>query len=529
MKPVKSFSEYTQELNEARKLNEGILDVVKKTLKKIGEFFTGIGSNFLNALILQKKEKPKSITLFPTKADIDILSKNGVSVSATPLSAVKESVDSVEGDSLNEAEVKLEHPDPQVENVGSEELMERLRDHVEGGADVNPLVIWGAPGIGKTATVEMVGKEYFGANARQEKRVIFIDLMTMSPEDFFLPTITGKGEKGEVTSETGSTRVIDILLKSCFYEISEPNGDERANGVDGKGGLLFFDELARANARVQNVCLKIMNERELGNYKLGSKWTVIAACNREGDDDTGTYNFNTTLGNRVDQVNYVPQFDDWKDWATVATGADGKRIVNDEIVNFLRFNSDMFYKLDPDRVAHLGIKPTIFPSPRAWTNASKLLGIRAKRAEAKGKSITDKEVESIVSGQVGKEAAAKYVAFLKLLKKIKPEDIKKVYTDPEKAPIPDKSLAIDEKEPLIAATAFYTKDKKLSKDDMDNFATWVTRFPKTEARLVVLAMTIMKEVHPELKNGKEAEYWSTEIFNKIHDAFPTFSETKKVR
>lgn len=81
MKPVKSFDEFRKELNEARSMNEGIVDTIKGALKKIGEFFTGVGSSFLNALIKQKKkELPKGVTVYPSPYDISLLKKHGVNV-----------------------------------------------------------------------------------------------------------------------------------------------------------------------------------------------------------------------------------------------------------------------------------------------------------------------------------------------------------------------------------------------------------------------------------------------------------------
>ena len=53
MKPVKSFDEFRKELNESRDMNEGVISAIKDALKKIGEFFTGAGSFFMNMLVKQ--------------------------------------------------------------------------------------------------------------------------------------------------------------------------------------------------------------------------------------------------------------------------------------------------------------------------------------------------------------------------------------------------------------------------------------------------------------------------------------------
>ena len=52
MKPVKSYEEFRKELHESKRIDEGFMDVVKDTLRKIGTFFKGLGSTFLNLLLL---------------------------------------------------------------------------------------------------------------------------------------------------------------------------------------------------------------------------------------------------------------------------------------------------------------------------------------------------------------------------------------------------------------------------------------------------------------------------------------------
>ena len=410
--------------------------------------------------------------------------------------------------------VKLEHPNPNVENVNVREFKEFIRDTVDSGVKGTPLLIWGAPGIGKTAIIESIAEEYFGNNAKSTRHIIDYDLMTMAPEDFFLPTVQGKTANGDVGPDTRAVRIPDAPLP--LYKIDDPEGDSKANGPDGKGGIIFFDEIARCSSPVQNVCLKLINERRIGEWKLGSKWVMIAAANREGDDETGTYKFSSTLGNRFKQVNYSPVFGDWNEWAGQAIDEEGEFLVSREILAFVRFNHDKyFYNLDPEIKASSGGSNTIFASPRSWTNAAASVQVRARRATKEGRRMNDTEIEKIVSSLVGKDAGAAYIGFLRMMKKIDINEIRAVYTNPSKAPT-FSGLQIDEKNALVASVVFFKAKEKVDEKEQQHFINWLIGLK--DAPFSIKAMSMFQEVHIYLK---ESDYWENDMKGKLFDAYPS--------
>jgi len=398
---------------------------------------------------------------------------------------------------------------PEVPNVGIREFMEAVRDTVVGGVDINPLLVWGAPGIGKTAIIEAVGKEFFGENAKESRRVLDYDLMTMAPEDFFLPTVQGKDEYGNVGPETRAVRVPDAPLP--LYRIDDLHGNARVNGPDGKGGIIFFDEIARCSNAVQNVCLKLINERRIGDWVLGSKWVMVAAANREGDEESGSYRFTPVLGNRFRQINFAPKFEDWNTWASKAKDSNGDFVVQREILAFVRFNHDKyFYNLDPEVKSSVGGANTIFASPRSWTNASKALKIRENRMSR----ISDDDRELIVSSQVGKAAASGYIGFLRMMRKIDVNEIRAVYSEPKKAPT-FKNLQLDEKNALIASVVFYKSKEEIAKEEQENFINWLIIL--NDAPFSIKAMSMIQEVHSDLK---KSDFWENDMKAKLFDAYP---------
>jgi MoxR-like ATPase len=500
MRPVKSFQEFRSELNETKNLNEGILDAIKKGIKKIGEFFTGVGSSFMNMLVRQKNgDLPKGITVYPTKLDIELGKANGVDIKVPK---INESVE----ENLSEAKVELKHPNKNVRDVGTENLKELIRDTVEAGKKGTPLLIWGAPGIGKTQIINAIAQEYFGPNARDERRIIDYDLMTMMPEDFFLPG-EAKDKEGKPTGK--SARMPEETLP--VYKIGDKDGDKLVNGPDGKGGILFFDELARADERIQNVCLKLIDERKVGNYLLGSNWVIVSAANREQDDETGTFRFSSTLGNRFKQFNFSPTFEEWEKWAG-GKNAEGELNFTPEVLAFLRFNhTDYWYDLDTTQG---GTVNTIFASPRSWTKASDEIKNRINRRKAQGKEITPEEIEEIAAGTIGNKAASALSGFILLMQKVNPADIKYVYSDADKAPIL-KDLKVDERNAFFAAVIFNAKDRKLSDKELDNYTKWLIKL--NDQSWAMKGASMIKEVHPEL--GKADSYWVETCIEKLMDHY----------
>lgn len=507
-------------------VNEGFLDTVKKALKKIGDFFSGVGSWFLNGLILQKDDKlPKGVTFYPTKTDISLMKDLGVSVTAPKVPALKESKSFVDKFlHLFEEVISTKYPDRgRIPDVDSKELRNSLRDAIEGGSGTKPLLIWGAPGIGKTAIINAISKEYFGAGAKEERRMIDFDLMTMSPEDFFLPTVINKDDEKKARKGT----VPDAWLP--VRAIDDKEAEKDINGPDGKGGILFFDEIARCSPKVQNVCLKLIDERKIGNYVLGDKWIIICAANRKSDlsdDEQASFHWSSTLANRFQQINYATTFDDWAPWATTAKNDLGEMIVEPKIVAFLRFNQKYFHLLDPEDFSNSSGGSGAWPSPRSWTNASQAIEVRRKRYEKQkwedenGKKISEtqweKEQETILEKSVGADAASAFIGFKRLMDKFDTKDIEKVWTDGGKAP-KWKELPIDETYALISAACFQKRDKdELTQSEMDNFTQWI--IDSKDAANSIKAIKLLSEVVPSIDKD---DYWNDECKARFVDAYPT--------
>jgi MoxR-like ATPase len=504
MRFIKNYEEF---------LNEGKLtDSIKNAIKWLGSFFKGKGSKFLNAMLAQSKGLlPKGVKIHPTEEDKALFKElkgkgnDSEKTKPSPKEEVEEkSNESIDWSSyfLGEALVKLDHPNSNVLNVGDEDLY-KIIDRTFKSKD--PLMIWGAPGIGKTSIVNAVTKAH-GA------RIIEAPLTTMAPEDFFLPAISGEG---------AHQKAVDLPKEwlPVYHNSLGAEGDKEANGPDGKGGILFMDEINRARTEVQDVCLKLVLERRVGQYVLGSAWAVIAAGNREGDDNASTMAFSKILGNRFTQVNYSPTVTDWKQWALKAKDKDNKFIVDPEVLEFISWADKWFYALDNED------ESPVWASPRSWTKASQQY-IQAKmEAEKAGENLSNEEAEKIIASNVGKVAAREFIAFLKLRRKISLEDMKLVWTDPDKAPLPPKGQS-DGYEPdstyaLLGAIVFAKRDDKITEPEFKNLLKYSIKLK--QAAWAVKLMSALTTIHPYLKTDEKF----LTAMNDFADAYPAYNQTKK--
>jgi hypothetical protein len=370
---------------------------------------------------------------------------------------------------VNEAEVPLKHPNKNMKNVNRESLYRMIRMALKNPKGT-PLMIWGAPGIGKTQIVEELVK------AKGKGKLVDVQTSKMAPDDWALPAIN-KTASGEMTA---------IDLPKAWLPVYIPTGDPKKDAQleEALGeGVIFLDELSRANEAVQNTCLKLVNQRIIGDAKIGDKWVIISASNRTIDDPDTLPQWSSALGNRFKQVNYVPNFKEWKEWAV------GK--VDDRILDFLEFNEDLFYTLDDETTMD-----SAYASPRSWKAASDTLKELEEDAEEEGYRLTPTIIEEEIAAHVGADIAVEIGKFIRLLQTFKKSDIKKVFTAPDKAPLPRKSgsgFDLSEGAAFISIVISSSKGETITPEEWNNFNKYLVRLDN--ASLATNGVKRMTDVH----------------------------------
>ncbi len=185
-----------------------------------------------------------------------------------------------------------------------------------------PVMIWGAPGIGKSQIVAQVVQKHHVA-------LLDIRLSQMEPSDL----------RGIPFREGNKVE----------WAIPGMLPDTARHGAE---GILFLDEITSAPPSVSAAAYQLILDRRLGDYEVPQGWAIIAAGNRQGDRGV-TYSMPAPLANRFSHFEFELNLDDWVAWAY-------QNNIDNRIIAFLRFRPEMLFEFDP---AH---NPVAFPSPRSW-------------------------------------------------------------------------------------------------------------------------------------------------------------------
>jgi hypothetical protein len=243
-----------------------------------------------------------------------------------------------------------------------------------------PVFLWGAPGVGKSAVVKQLATE-------EQKPLQDIRALLLDPVDLRgLPFLGLDGKSKWATP--------DFLPK------------------DG-AGILFLDELNAAPAMVQASCYQLVLDRKLGEYTLPKDWAIVAAGNRDGDRAVTT-RMPTPLRNRFVHLEFEVDLQEWSEWA-IGCG------IRPEVIAFLRFRQELLSAFDRDANA--------FPSPRSWEFVSRIL-------DASPDACVEHE---LFAGAVGMGAATEFSAFLKTFREL--PNIDAILLNPLKEPVPENAAA----------------------------------------------------------------------------------------
>lgn len=184
------------------------------------------------------------------------------------------------------------------------------------------LMIWGAPGIGKSS---------IAANVAQMSGMELIDLRLsqLAPTDL----------RGLPVAENGVSR--------WFPPEFLPTSGQ---------GILFLDEINMAPPAMQGVAQQLILDRKIGGYTVPQDWFIWAAGNRK-QDRAAVFEMPAPLANRFAHLEVECDFDSFKAWA-LDNG------IHEQILAFLSYRKNLLHKVDP--------KQPNWPSPRSWGIASKL-------------------------------------------------------------------------------------------------------------------------------------------------------------
>jgi hypothetical protein len=212
----------------------------------------------------------------------------------------------------------------------------------------------------------------------------------------------------------------------------------------GSGGIILFDEFLRADPSIFNELMNFLLERRFEDWKLGSKWFVVACSNRPCDDEKSAESWAQLGGagrDRWAEIYHMdPKPEEWKEWAR-RKGFDEtllKFIFDKSSDNLKDGEYSRWYRVvDKDNSGDDSHKPV---TPRNWMRANgKLVNFMCENRERfkDGFSISKMsfdEVKDTLSGVFDDDFVGEIMQWLH--ENCGDFDLEKVLANPVDTPMP---------------------------------------------------------------------------------------------
>ena len=305
------------------------------------------------------------------------------------------------------------------------------------------ILLEGSPGVGKTQIAEQAATE-LGIGFK----VIHAPLL--QPEDYGFPVING--QKTDVS----------FIVSRVKFPVEGSDCEET--------GIFLIDELSQSDSPSQKVLANLIQAREIHGQKIKSGWNIVATGNRQSDR-AGANRLLSHLGNRVTRIGVDVSLDDWTQWAI-------QNSVAPEVIAFVRFRPELLNSFDP--------QVEVNPTPRAWVEGvSASLGVVPQSLEFE-----------TFKGDVGEGAAAEFLAFLKVFRKLPSPDA--ILLNPKGAEVPA--------EPSTLYALCGSLARKATPDNFGRMMEYISRIP---AEFSVLFVRDVIARNPAIQNSADFVSWAS--------------------
>ena len=267
-----------------------------------------------------------------------------------------------------------------------------------------PVLLMGAPGIGKTAIMEQVARECGVAlvsySITHHTRQSAIGLPFISHKEY-------GGKEYAVTEYTMSE-----IIASVYNKMEETGLSE---------GILFIDEINCASETLAPAMLQFLQSKTFGAHRVPDGW-LIAAAGNPPEYNKSVREFDVVTLDRVKKIEVAPDFQVWKEYAY-------KQSIHGAILSYLEIKKNHFYAMENT------VDGKRFVTPRGWEDLSTILKVYetmgitpdaglilqylqhqkisrdfANYLDLYNKYKTDYHVEDILNGTFTEQSAAKLSA-----------------------------------------------------------------------------------------------------------------------
>lgn len=222
-----------------------------------------------------------------------------------------------------------------------------------------PILLIGAPGIGKTQIMEQISREckvgLVAYTITHHTRQSAIGLPFISKKNF-------DGEDKPVTEYTMSE-----IVASIYEKIQETGLRE---------GILFIDEINCVSETLAPAMLQFLQCKTFGSHKIPEGWLIVAAGNPP-EYNKSVREFDVVTMDRVKKIEVEPDFEAWKEYA-YSVG------VHAAVTSYLNTRPKNFYRMEST------VDGKNFATPRGWEDLSRMIAVYEK---------LDKEIDREVTVQ----------------------------------------------------------------------------------------------------------------------------------
>ena len=305
-----------------------------------------------------------------------------------------------------------------------------------------PILLIGAPGIGKTQIMEQISREckvgLVSYTITHHTRQSAIGLPFISKKKF------GNTEVA-VTEYTMSEIVASI------YEKIEESGLHE--------GILFIDEINCVSETLAPAMLQFLQCKTFGSHKIPQGWLIVAAGNPP-EYNKSVREFDVVTMDRVKKMQVEPDFDAWREYAYTAG-------VHPAVISYLNTRPANFYRMEST------VDGRNFATPRGWEDLSRIIQVYEKLGKSVDREVTGQYIQH---PQIARDFANYLELFYKYRADYQIDEVLNGHID----------------DILVKKAAHATFDEKLSVTGIllsrlnDSFGKLVIRERKLETLLAIL-------------------------------------------
>ena len=216
--------------------------------------------------------------------------------------------------------------------------------YIMPAARQRPVLLIGAPGIGKTQIMEQIARELriglVAYTITHHTRQSAVGLPFIKEEEF-------NGKKYSVTEYTMSEIIASVYSKT------------RDSGL--KEGILFIDEINCVSETLAPTMLQFLQYKTFGNRKVPDGWIIVAAGNPP-EYNKSVHEFDMVTLDRVRKIEVDAKYDVWREYAR-------ENRIDNAILSYLELRPQNFYKAEAD------VDGIQFVTARGWEDLSCLVKV----------------------------------------------------------------------------------------------------------------------------------------------------------